>query len=85
MTTVNVSSVTNTVTVTQGDAGTTVVTVPETSVVTAITQGPQGPTGFTFDETAKVDRSVIYYDAAASTFKADSIWTVPTLSDGGNF
>jgi|DEB0MinimDraft_10_1074344.scaffolds.fasta_scaffold162138_1 hypothetical protein len=42
MTSVNVSSVTNTVTVTQGDAGTTVVTVPQTSVVTATTAGPQG-------------------------------------------
>ena len=41
MTSVNVSSVTNTVTVT-ADAGTTVVTVPQTSVVTATTVGPQG-------------------------------------------
>jgi hypothetical protein len=41
MTSVNVSSVTNTITVT-ADAGTTVVTVPQTSVVTATTVGPQG-------------------------------------------
>lgn len=45
MTTVNVTAVSNTITVTEGDAGTTVVTVPATSVVTATTQGPQGPPG----------------------------------------
>lgn len=45
MTTVNVTAVNNTVTVTEGDAGTTVVTVPQTSTVTAITVGPQGPAG----------------------------------------
>lgn len=45
MTTVNVTAVTNTVTVTEGDGGTTVVTVPVTSTVTAITEGPQGPQG----------------------------------------
>ena len=45
MTSVNVSSVTNTVTVTEEASGTTVVTVPQTSVVTAITAGPQGPEG----------------------------------------
>ena len=44
MTTVNVSSVTNTVTVTENGSS-TVVTVPVTSTVTAITQGPQGPAG----------------------------------------
>lgn len=47
MTTVNVTAVTNTVTVTEGDGGTTVVTVPVTSTVTAITAGPQGPKGDT--------------------------------------
>ena len=45
MTTVNVTALSNTITVTEGDAGTTVVTVPATSVVTATTQGPQGPAG----------------------------------------
>lgn len=84
MTTVNVSSVTNTVTVTE-NGSTTVVTVPQTSVVTAFTAGPQGPTGIPIDQTAKVDKSVIYYDATAATFKADALWTVPTLSDGGNY
>lgn len=44
MTTVNVSAVTNTVTVTENGSS-TVVTVPATSTVTAITAGPQGPQG----------------------------------------
>ena len=44
MTTVNVSAVTNTVTVTENGSS-TVVTVPVTSTVTAITEGPQGPAG----------------------------------------
>jgi hypothetical protein len=44
MTTVNVSAVTNTVTVTENGSS-TVVTVPVTSTVTAVTVGPQGPQG----------------------------------------
>lgn len=44
MTTVNISSLTNTVTVTENGSS-TVVTVPITSTVTAITEGPQGPAG----------------------------------------
>ena len=44
MTSVNVSAVSNTVVVTE-NGNSTVVTVPQTSVVTAITEGPQGATG----------------------------------------
>ena len=64
------------------------VTVSEnttTGVVTASTPGPRGPKGIELNETAKVDKSIIYYDAAAQTFKADSTWTTDTLTDGGNF
>lgn len=62
----------------------------ETVIVTLTAVGPQGPpgsagTGFDIDTTAKVDKSVVYYDAAAAVFKADTIWTTSTLSDGGNF
>ena len=73
MTSVNVTTTTNTVEVTT-NGSTAVVTVPQTSVVSAITQGPRGPAGggFDIDSTAKVDRSVVYYDAAASQFKADT-------------
>jgi hypothetical protein len=86
MTSVNVSAVSNTVVVTENGSS-TVVTVPQTSVVTAVTAGPQGPpgAGFEIDSSAKVDQSVVYYDATAAIFKADSTWTVPTLTDGGNF
>jgi uncharacterized protein YjdB len=44
MTTVNISAITNTVTVTENGSS-TVVTVPQTSTVTAITEGPQGSAG----------------------------------------
>jgi hypothetical protein len=44
MTSVNISSVSNTVVVTENGSS-TVVTVPVTSTVTAVTQGPQGPAG----------------------------------------
>lgn len=90
MTSVNVSSVTNTVVVTDRGAS-SVVTVPETTTVTAITAGPQGPqgppgpAGLVVDTAAKVDQSVVYYDGASSSFKADAIWTTTNLTDGGNF
>lgn len=33
----------------------------------------------------KVDKSLVYYDGNSDTFKADSLHTVFTLTDGGNF
>lgn len=86
MTTVNVTQTSQNVVVTQNGSS-TVVTVPQTSVVTALTQGPQGPAGagFSVDSSAKVDKSVVYYDATAGQFKADTTWTTTTLTDGGNF
>ena len=74
-----VNSVNNTVVVTENSGS---------AVVTAVTQGPQGPAGspgVVVDGTAKVDKSVVYYDATAGQYKADSIWTTTTLTDGGNF
>lgn len=88
MTIVNVTTVSNQVLVTAADV-TTVVEAPSTSVVVATTSGPQGPPGppgnFMLDDAAKIDRSVIYYDAASSTFKADAVWTTNTIVDGANF
>ena len=86
MTTVKVSTTKNTVTVTE-DGSSTVVQNPVTTTVTATTAGPQGPAGagFVLDQTAKVDKSIVYYDAATSQFKADNLQTVTTLTDGGNF
>lgn len=76
MTTVNVST-----------AGkTAIVQDTATNVVSVITAGPQGPSsGIQVDATAKIDKSVVYYDSAAGTFKADTVWTTSTLTDGGNF
>ena len=78
MTSVNITTTKNTVTV-NGD----------TNVVTVATQGPQGPAGsiegITFDVSGKVDNAVLYYHAASDTFKADNTTTTLTLVDGGNF
>ena len=75
MTSVNVSTTKNTVTVNEGD----------TTVVTVASAGPQGPKGLDLDETAKVNGSVIYYDQSSAKFKADATTTKLTLVDGGNF
>ena len=86
MTTVNVTTQSNTVAVTL-NGKTTVVETPKTSVVTATTAGPQGPSGsnFVLNETAKVDKSVVYYDSASGEYKADATWTINTVVLGGNF
>lgn len=89
MTTVNVSTQKNTVQV--AEAGTTVdVASSKVATVEAVTAGPQGAkgdagSGFTLDSSAKVDKSVIYYDSAAESFKADATWTTTTLVFGGDF
>ena len=75
MTSVNITTTKNTVTVNEGD----------TTVVTVATQGPQGPVGFQLEDTNKADGSVIYYDSSSATFKADATTTKLTLVDGGNF
>ena len=78
MTSVNITTTKNTVTVNG-----------ETSVVSVSTQGPQGPawstTATTLNDSGKVNKSVVYFDSAAGTFKADSTWTTSNLVDGGNF
>tara|TARA_R100000278_G_scaffold107022_1_gene83656 strand:+ start:830 stop:1069 length:240 start_codon:yes stop_codon:yes gene_type:complete len=79
MTSVNITSTNNTVTVNEGD----------TSVVTVSTQGPAGPafttSGATLDDTAKVNNSIVYFNQSSGTFKADATRTVENLVDGGNF
>jgi hypothetical protein len=55
------------------------------SLINVIAEGPQGPPGSGINDTAKVDKSIVYYDALAQQFKADAIWTTSTLTDGGNF
>ena len=75
MTSVNITTTKNNITFNEGDA----------TVVTVATQGPQGETGIDLVDTNKVNKSIIYYDSAAGTYKADSTWTATTLTDGGNF
>ena len=79
MTSVNIATTKNTVTVNEGDA----------TVVTVATQGPQGPSfatsGTTMNDSNKVNNSVVYFDSASGTFKADQTRTVENLVDGGNF
>jgi hypothetical protein len=89
MTTVNVTTTNNTVTVTE-DGSSTVVQNPVTTTVTATTAGPQGPegpagSGFTLNQTAKVDKSVVYYDSASGEYRADDTWTISTIVKGGDF
>nr|BAR30988.1 hypothetical protein [uncultured Mediterranean phage uvMED] len=79
MTSVNITTIKNSVTVNEGDS----------TVVTVATQGPQGPafaaTGTSLDDSAKVNNSVVYFSSASGTFKADATRTVENLVDGGNF
>ena len=79
MTSVNITTTKNTVTVNEGD----------TTIVTVATQGPQGPafaaTGTSLNDSNKVNNSVVYFDSTSGTFKADQTRTVENLVDGGNF
>lgn len=64
---------------------TVVVKDTSTNVVSVTTTGPQGPLPFAFDGTAKVDKSVVYYDSASGEFRADDTWTISTIVKGGDF
>ena len=78
MSSVNITTERNTVTV-NGD----------TNVVTVATRGPQGPqfstAGSILNANNKVNNSVVYFDQSSGTFKADQTRTVENLVDGGNF
>ena len=74
MTSVNITTNKNTVTVNG-----------ETSVVTVSTQGPQGANASMVDVDNAVNRSIVYYDSTTSSLKADTTWTTSNLVDGGNF
>tara|TARA_R100001509_G_C4807069_1_gene195121 strand:+ start:389 stop:628 length:240 start_codon:yes stop_codon:yes gene_type:complete len=79
MTSINITTTKNTVTVNEGDS----------TVTTIATQGPQGPsfavTKTTMDDSNKVDGSVVFFDSSSGTFKADATTTKLTLVNGGNF
>lgn len=84
------------VTTTEAVVELTVVAQPQAIEVGIIgPQGPRGepgPTGSNalanlddVDVSTKVDKSVVYYDQTAEKFVANSIHTIITLTDGGNF
>ena len=73
MTSVNITTSKNTVTVNG-----------ETSVVTVATQGPQGASSIV-DTSSAVDNSIVYYHQSSGTLKADATTTKLTLVNGGNF
>ena len=76
MTSVNITTNNNTVTIDENNS----------SVIEVATQGPQGATGgFTLSDDNKVNKSIIYYDSTAGSYKANSTWTTDTLTNGGNF
>tara|TARA_R100001460_G_scaffold58760_1_gene98578 strand:+ start:2255 stop:2491 length:237 start_codon:yes stop_codon:yes gene_type:complete len=78
MTSVNITTEKNTVTVNG-----------ETNVVTIATRGPRGPSFATsstdLNDNNKVNNSIVYFDSSAGTFKADQTRTIENLVDGGNF
>jgi len=92
--TVVVSEARSSLNVVVSEARSSVNVSPEVADVTVSTSGPSGPPGPTgppgppglvLDDSARVNQSVVYYDAATSSYKADSNWTFSTITDGGNF
>ena len=82
MTTVNITTNKNTVTIDENNS----------SVIEVSTQGPQGAIGpsgpsggIDISDSGKVDKSVIYYDSSSGQYKADATWTTTTLVFGGSF
>ncbi len=76
MTSVNITTTKNTITVDEDNS----------SVITVATQGPQGASATDLINMDNVvDKSVVYYDGSSSSLKATSVWTTDTLTNGGNF
>jgi hypothetical protein len=77
----------------QEEENTVVVQSATSTITTIVAQGPQGPrgeqgtagSGIAVDDAAKVDKSVVYYDLATASFKADATWIISSITDGGNF
>lgn len=72
---------------------TVVISDSDTGVVEVVTQGPAGASASAFgvgeladvDDSARVDKSVLYYDQSAGKWKGDDVNTILTITDGGNF
>jgi hypothetical protein len=76
MTTVNITTNKNTVTIDEDNS----------SVIEVATQGPQGASADdAINMDSVVDKSIVYYDGSSSSLKANNTWTTDTLTNGGNF
>ena len=75
MTSVNITTNKNTVTIDEDNS----------SVITVATQGPQGANAALINVDNAINKSIVYYDSTSSSLKADATWTTDTLTDGGNF
>ena len=76
MTSVNITTNKNTVTIDEDNS----------SVITVATQGPQGASAAdSVNIDNAVNRSIVYYDSTSSQLVADATWTTNTITDGGNF
>ena len=76
MTSVNITTNKNTVTIDEDNS----------SIITVATQGPQGAAAASqVNIDNAVNRSIVYYDSTSSSLKADTNWTTSNLVDGGNF
>ena len=76
MTTVNITTNKNTVTVDESNS----------SVITVATVGPQGDSAVDkIDLDDAINKSIVYYDSTSSSLKADATWTTSSLTNGGNF
>ncbi len=76
MTSVNITTNKNTVTVNEDNS----------SIITVATQGPQGASAadeINVDDA--INKSIVYYDSTSSSLKADATWTTSSLTNGGNF
>ena len=76
MTTVNITTNKNTVTVDESNS----------SVITVSTAGPQGASATDIiNLDIVINKSIVYYDSTSSSLKADATWTTSSLTNGGNF
>jgi len=76
MTSVNITTNKNTVTIDEDNS----------SVITVATQGPQGASAAdAINVDSAVNKSIVYYDGSSSSLKANNTWTTDTLTNGGNF
>ena len=69
---------------------------PSPQIVNTIAVGPQGIQGIPgtvssltsvpdLDAGARIDKSLLYYDAATARFRLDTTITATTITDGGNY